>query len=351
MKFLAGLYTVLFCLHVLPAPPVLAWETEKVIVVLIDGLRYSDGLGSPDSLCVPRMKALSKQGTKIEPFLNDGITKTSRAVPAIWCGAWTPIEEFSDSSCGGVFNNHSVLPTVFEYYRKGLDRPLDDCVYVIKELCSWKGSLDPDYGPEFWPTYHTVGSSDTDVWQEARRILETQSPGFMLLYLADVDLRGHDGDWEEYVRAVATADEIVGELWELVQWLPDYSGKTTLFVTNDHGRHTHDFQNHGDDCEGCRTIQLLAVGPDIKRGWVSNTTRSIPDLTPTVGALLGFPAPMASGSVMTSTSGQGWTSVWGQTSASISISAGRAGGRSTAGSNTLPMSPAVIAIPGSPSNR
>ena len=76
-----------------------------------------------------------------------------------------------------------------------LARPADDCIYVLKDLCSWKASFDPDYGPDYWPYYHTEGWSDVDVWQETAQVIAEQSPGFLLVYLADVDHAGHSGDW------------------------------------------------------------------------------------------------------------------------------------------------------------
>lgn len=275
-----------------------AGQTERVVLVIIDGLRYTEGFGDPTRANIPEMAAIAQQGTLVGTFRNNYYTYTSRAVPAIWCGAWTPMIEFSDPACGGYTNSHSELPSLFEYYRKGLSRPASDCYYVLKYLCSWKGSFHADYGSAYWPTYHTVGSTDTDVWNQAQSVLAVQSPRFMLLYLADVDHAGHSGVWADYIAAISTADDIVGQLWQTLQTDPDYAGKTTMIVTNDHGRHTTDFSGHGDSCEGCRRIQLLAVGPDIKAGYVSQVTRIIPDIVPTIGELLGFPTPLATGTVM-----------------------------------------------------
>ncbi len=276
-----------------------AHQTQSVVLVIIDGLRYSEGLGHPNRDYVPRMAALASQGAIVDNFRNDGFTYTSRAVPAIWCGAWTEINTFSDPACNGINNNYSELPTVFEYYRQQLSRPASDCVYVLKNLCSWKASFDPGYGPDYWPQYHTVGQTDIDVWHEAEQIIASQSPHFLLIYLADVDHEGHSGDWISYTSAITTADSLVGELWDVLQANPAYSGQTTLLVTNDHGRHDYNFSGHGDDCEGCRRIQLLAVGPDIQAGLVSDIERSIPDITPTIGELLGFAADSSSGTAMT----------------------------------------------------
>jgi hypothetical protein len=285
--------------HALLAGVAAAGQTERVVLVVIDGLRYSEGLGNPSRTWVPEMSSLAQQGTIVQPFRNDGFTYTARAIPAIWCGAWTEIPSFSDPDCGGATNNYAELPTVFEYFRKGLSRPAEDCIYVLKNLCSWKASFDPSYGPDFWPIYHSEGSTDTEVFGEAKAVLAAQAPSFLLLYLADVDHAGHSGVWSGYTRAIAVADSLVGALWTTLQADSSYAGKTTMIVTNDHGRHDYNFSGHGDSCSGCRTIQLLAIGPDIKTGFVSTVPRAIPDITPTIGALLGFSTGQATGSAMT----------------------------------------------------
>jgi hypothetical protein len=275
------------------------YETEHVMLVIIDGLRYTEGLGDTSYAFVPRMHALSQRGAIVEPFTNDRHTNTMRGIPAIWCGGWTEVIPFKDRSCGGGDNIHCEMPTVFEYYRKGLDRNEDDCIYVLGDVgCPWKASLASEYGPDFWPRYHSVGVADMEVWEQAVDILETFHPSFFLLYLMRVDHFGHSGSWTYYTRSIELADSIVGMLWDYVEADSFYSGKTTMLVTNDHGRHTHDFSGHDCDCEGCRTVQLLAVGPDIMEGLISTVPRTICDITPTIGELMGFPTPAATGSVM-----------------------------------------------------
>lgn len=272
--------------------------TERLVLVLIDGLRYSEGLGHPTRAYVPNMDALSAEGAIIEPFLNDGQTVTIRGVPAVMCGSWQQPINFFDPECDEN-NQYAAVPYIHEYYRRQLDRPEEDCVYILGPYCPWRASFHPAYGPDYWPDWVATSGGDDANWVAALDVLETSSPRFLTLYLPDTDTAGHSGDWDTYITAIQNADAIIGELWTWLQQDPDYAGATTMVITNDHGRHDYDFTGHGDGCVGCRTMQLLALGPGIKSGFVSNVERSIPDIVPTIGALLGVQTEYADGEVMT----------------------------------------------------
>ena len=294
VPLLAGL-----ALLVVLSAPVWAYETQHVVLVIVDGLRYSEGLGDSTHVYVPEMYELSRQGAIVEPMVNDWITDTMHGIPTIWCGAHSELRTVSGSGCDGNDYTCSELPTVFEYYRKGLGRPNEDCIYVLKDVNGpWRASLDRDYGPAYWPLYHSEGTSDLDVWHQAEELLTGYHPSFLLLYLERVDHFGHSGSWPYYTRAIAIADSIVGMVWDFIESDPVYAGKTTMFVTNDHGRHTDDWTTHGCECEGCRRVMLLVVGPDVKQGLISKTPRTLCDITPTIGELLGFETPRASGTAM-----------------------------------------------------
>lgn len=283
----------------LTATSSLGYETQHVVLVIIDGLRYSEGLGDSTHTHVPHMYDLSRQGAIVEPFTNDYVTDTMHGIPAIWCGTWTDLLPFADRACGGTENYRCDPPTVFEYYRAQLGRPREDCIYVLGDVgCEWKASMDPDYGLDYWPLYHSAGTTDLEVWREAETVLETYHPSFLLLYLMRVDHFGHTGSWSYYTKSVEIADSIVGMLWNYLESDSVYSGKTTMFVTNDHGRHSHDFKSHGCSCAGCRTVQLLAIGPDVRPGLLSTRPRTLCDIVPTIGELLGFIPERSTGSPM-----------------------------------------------------
>lgn len=281
----------------LPLDPPPVRRADKVVLVLIDGLRYSDGLGHPTRQHVPNMDALAALGAIVAPFTNDGSTVTTGGVNQLMSGTYdTPVTIF-DTDCGEDTLS-SPRPTIHEYLRRQRALPPEQVQYVLGPYCPWRGSFHPAYGPAFWPTWVATAGGDDANWLAAQPILANDEPEFMVLYLPDVDSTGHSGDFAAYIAAIERADEIVGELWTFLQADHAYAGRTAVVVTNDHGRHWFDFQGHGDGCSGCREIQLLAVGAGVRSGLVSNMPRSLVDVTPTLGALLGVHTEFADGNIM-----------------------------------------------------
>ena len=282
------------------ARPAGAAGADRAVVVVIDGLRYSESLGDPSGGFTPRMAALCSLGTRVEPFLNDGDTWTKAAIPASWMGGWFGSR---DTVLNGEPTQYALAPTFFEAYRKQLDRPATDCIYFIKWVSGlWRQSYDSEYGPAWWPYTHMAGGSDLDVWSGFQSVVPQYHPRFVYLYLAGVDEAGHSGAWSAYTAAVGIADGIVGDLWTWLQADTFYAGRTDVFVTNDHGRHDDGhggFAGHGDGCPGCRTIMLLALGPDFAAKRLCAGPHSLTDLAPTVGQVLDFSMPWATGRALT----------------------------------------------------
>ena len=282
-------------------PPVPEPKTpivDRVVLVLVDGLRYTEGLGHPTRQYVPNMDTLAQQGVIIEPFLNDGNTVTIAGIPAIMNGSWAGSTPFFDPDCqqDSIFSN---TPYVQEYVRRQLGFSAQDCAYVLGPVCPWRGSFHPSYGPDYWPQWIETSGGDDANWLVAQNLIATTKPRFLTFYLPSVDSAGHSGDWDAYLAAIENADSIIGELWTTLQSDPDYADNTVMLITNDHGRHTTNFQGHGDGCNGCRQIECLAIGPGIRTGLISTIPRTTPDIAPTLARLLGAEAQFSSGEIMT----------------------------------------------------
>ena len=146
-------------------------------------------------------------------------------------------------------------------------------------------------------------TSDKYTWRDAQVILKKHHPKLVLINLLEVDVKGHQNNWEGYLQGIRNTDKTALELWNLIQADEIYKDKTTLFITNDHGRHLtgkkNGFVNHGCGCEGCRQIYLVALGPDFKKNTVLTNPYEQIDLSSTIAEMLHFSFPVSQGKVMT----------------------------------------------------
>ena len=186
---------------------------------------------------------------------------------------------------------------VFEYFRKYTGAPEKATAVVVGkhklEILAY--SNHPDYGKKYKaPVF--ISSNDTSVLGDVKKVLSCNHPRILMINLPNVDSAGHTGVWSKYVTAIQAADSLIWNLWQTIQSDSFYKNTTTLFVTNDHGRHddTHgSFKNHGDRCEGCRHIICLAVGRGFQANQIITEKRIQCDITPTIGELLSLPTPFS----------------------------------------------------------
>ena len=273
--------------------------SQNVVVVVIDGARYTETFGDTSRRYVKYMDSLSRYGTIASSFYNRHKTYTSQAIPALWTGSWAGTR---DTVYNGQSTQYTLRPSIFEYYRKQKAVEEGQCIYVLKYVSSlWLQSFYPGYGPQYWPYTVSEGTSDKDVEEKAKELASLYHPQFLWVYLADVDHAGHTGDWNTYVHAIKTADSLVFDLWQYLQKDTFYKENTYLFVTNDHGRHDEEhggFQGHGCDCQGCQHIMFLALGPDIKQDYEVSKEYETQDFAVTVAHSLGVNPEFADGTIV-----------------------------------------------------
>ncbi|NIM18709.1 MAG: hypothetical protein GTO51_00440 [Candidatus Latescibacteria bacterium] len=268
----------------------------KVIVVVIDGSRYTETFGDPSHSWIPFMwNELKAQGTILTNFWNEGLTQTNPGHASLATGTWQTIA--NDGT------ERPDKPTFFEYFRKTLAIP-DSLTFVVVgksklNICSYSTRV--GYGEPYGARVEAGFANDTATFNALLSNLDANHPRLVLVNFADVDRKGHSGIWTDYLDAIQTADSLVFELWMHLMNNLFYAGTTYLFITNDHGRHDDDhggFQGHGDSCEGCRHVMFFAMGPKIREDYVVSGVHTQIDVCPTVGALLGFDTPLADGDVI-----------------------------------------------------
>jgi len=281
------------------------YKTEYVIVLVIDGPRMCETFMDSTLQYIPNLSGvLAPQGVLCRDFKNEGPTYTNAGHTAITTGNYQRINN------AGL--EYPKFPSMFQYFLKQ-SGAMQSEAYVIAskgKLSILGNTRHTDWKGSYLPSLHCgvngsgVGyTSDEANFNDAIGILQRHHPKLTLINLLEVDVNGHANLWSNYLDAIRKTDEKARKLWEFIQSDSIYANKTTLLITNDHGRHSKGrrdgFISHGDNCNGCRSIYLVALGPDFKVGQEINAGYDLIDIPVTIAEMLHFDIPTARGKVMT----------------------------------------------------
>jgi hypothetical protein len=271
------------------------YKTKYVVVVLIDGPRYSETFGDSTFQHIPNLHAIQKRGCTFSNFYNNGVTYTLNGHTAITTG----INEAIDNN--GVelpmqpgflqlYLNKNKLPA-----HKGWIVASKDKIAVLANCQN--------------ATYHNLDTpmtncgnlglftgyrDDQTTFTNAMQILKQEQPHIVFISLKEPDNMAHAGSWQGYLSGLKQSDAYTDSIFKFLCTNSFYAGKTAFFVTNDHGRHldgvADGFVSHGDNCHGCKHIMLYANGPDFKSDFMISENYNQTDIHATVCELLGLEA-------------------------------------------------------------
>lgn len=282
------------------------YNTEYVYVVVIDGPRFSETFGDSSYKYIPHMaKDMLPQGVLSYNFRNNGKTLTNSGHAAITTGV------YQNLSNGGKELPH--YPSYFQYYLKEKQVDKTDA-YIVAS----KGKLQilaNTSNKKWWNLYMPASycgpngngaeyAGDQSTYNKVIDLIQSEKPPHLMLvnFLA-VDTYGHSNEWNKYLSSLQICDQYVYNIWNGIQANPKLRNKTTLLITNDHGRHLDGhkdgFVNHGDNCEGCRHIMLLGMGPDFKKNQILKNCAEQLDISATIAEMLHFQMPTSKGRVLT----------------------------------------------------
>ena len=268
-----------------------AQKKRKTIVITFGGGARDQETFSPEGQeNVPNMlKQLIPQSSFFTQVENQGILGHYVATASLATGVYETLNNFS-----AVPPQH---PTVFEYFRKDLHRPVSDA-WVVAPSNGFNRIGESDYrsfGPgmgatvvlpkhllgaamsgtstdyehllrdnyetplytpplagsefelqqlemilklsvdDFKAHARTVSSPDELSMFIARRLMQQESPSLLWITMHDIDI-AHAGAYSLYVDAIRRTDRLCAEFWTAVQSEPEYAGNTTLFILPDFGR-------------------------------------------------------------------------------------------------------------------
>jgi hypothetical protein len=278
-----------------------AQQTKHIVIVVIDGARYTETFGDTSHANIPHIwNDLRPLGTMYTAFSNEGQTVTIPGHASILTGTWQYLP--NDGT------QRPTQPTIFEYFRKQFGAESTTCWVALgkSKLDVLSSSTHPQYGMEYTASIRTSNDeyNDSVACDNAGWVLRNYHPSLTIVNFPQTDNRGHGGVWDEYLAALRNADAFAASLWGLIQEDTLLHNRTTMILTNDHGRHTYNFSGHGDGCEGCRHILLLILGPDTPADVVDDLPATQIDIAPTIGALMKFATPYSSGTLISSAIGE-----------------------------------------------
>lgn len=269
---------------------VAAKKRKAIVITFGGGARDQETFAPEGQENIPNLlQELIPQSSFFTQVVNQGILGHYVATASLATGVYETLNNFS-----AVPPQH---PTVFEYFRKDLHRPLADAwvvapsngfnrigesdhrsygqgmgarVVLPKHLLGaaisgsstdYEHLLSDNYEtPLYTPQLaggevelqqlemilklsvedlkvhaRTVSSPDELSVFIARRLMQQESPSLLWITMHGIDI-AHAGAYSLYVDAIRRTDRLCAELWKAAQSEPEYAGNTTMFILPDFGR-------------------------------------------------------------------------------------------------------------------
>jgi len=140
------------------------------------------------------------------------------------------------------------------------------------------------------PPYWGETRADAPTGFGALEYLKKRRPRVLYVMLGETDEWAHGRRYDLYLDAAWRNDRFIRRLWETAQSLPEYSGRTALVLTTDHGRGNtaENWTSHGEKVPEADQIWMAVIGPGVPPLGVRsdvNVTQS--QVAATIAMLLG----------------------------------------------------------------
>jgi hypothetical protein len=262
---------------------------RNVVVILIDGPRYSETFGDSTHQYMPELWAIAQQNSWCSNMYNGAITNTLNGISYITTGQH-----------GNIANGGSQSPEFESMFQRLIERTGSQnkaCVISSKDkvqvLCNCACAKQDKYlaiNNCGIAGLNTGYRNDSITHQVAMQYLEKYKPQVTLITFREPDASGHAADWAAYLDGIKTTSKYTASLVSFISNHPFYKDNTDIIITNDHGRHldtvADGFVSHGDTCLGCRHISCTMLGPDFKAKFIDTNTYDQRDINATICKIL-----------------------------------------------------------------
>ena len=105
-------------------------------------------------------------------------------------------------------------------------------------------------------------SYDAPTFYTAMEYIRAKKPRVVFLSLGETDEWAHAGNYGEYLESAHRADAYMKQMWDELQSMPEYKGKTTMIFLVDHGRGSapEEWKTHGQKVPESKYIFMGFMG-------------------------------------------------------------------------------------------
>lgn len=323
-----------------------AGETENVILVTMDGLRWQELFGGADQRLMTKEAGDVDDEAELKQrfYRDDEIERREQLMPFFWSvvakqgqvfgdpnqdsevrvtnghffsypGYNELLTGFGDPSIDSNDKVHNKNTTVLEWInnkpgfrgRVAAFASWDVFPYIVNQPRSgipvnagWQ-PLEVFSDANTRNTYNRLARELPRYWSSVRydaftargalEYMKKEKPRLLYMALGETDDWAHAGRYDLYLDAAWKNDQYIRELWETAQDFDQYRGKTSLLITTDHGRGDgrEGWKSHGTSTPGSDRMWLALIGPDTTaQGIVANAKLQQSQVAATVAMLLGF---------------------------------------------------------------
>lgn len=121
-------------------------------------------------------------------------------------------------------------------------------------------------GIQQWSSYNERPTrSDMLTFTMAMEYMQTKHPKVVHIGFGETDEYAHKQQYDKYLSQANQFDKFLSEIWAMLQEDDFYKGKTTLFITTDHGRgkKLSKWSVHGPLISGSEQTWMMQMGPGI----------------------------------------------------------------------------------------
>jgi Metalloenzyme superfamily len=158
------------------------------------------------------------------------------------------------------FSSWNILPYIINEQRSGIT--VNGGYEKLDETDSLNGKIN-DLQESVSEKKHT--REDLLTYASAKNYIESNHPKMVFLSMGETDEFAHQGRYDQYLQKAHQFDQMIAELWYLVQTDPFYKDNTVFLITTDHGRgsKTLKWASHGFWVKGSGEVWMAMMGPGI----------------------------------------------------------------------------------------